>query len=95
MPRTETVIEYPAAGATYCRPEYGVYRYGTYPEGSVLEGQESRAALGSYATLDEAQSEHPEARWDGGGSGYREITIPAGAPAWFDEAAAGERWDEE
>ena len=92
---TETVIEFPAAGATYCRPEYGVYRYGTYPRGSVLEGQPSRSALGSYETLAEAQREHPEARWDGGGCGYREITIPETPPAWFDPSIAGERWSDD
>jgi hypothetical protein len=92
--KPETVIEYPAAGATYHRDEYGVYRYDTYPSGSVLEGEERRSALGSYPTLEEAQHNHPEATWTGG-SGYREITIPEAPPAWFDPAAAGETWSDE
>jgi hypothetical protein len=88
-------IEFPAAGATYCHQEYGVYSYGEYPPGSVLEGQEKRSFLGSYPTLEEAQANHPGANWSGGGCGYREIPIPATAPSWFDEANAGERWDDD
>lgn len=87
-------IEFPATGATYERPEYGVYRYSEYPRGSVLEGQEKRSALGSYETLEEAQRLHPAARYEGG-SGFREITVPHAPPAWFDSANAGETWDDD
>jgi hypothetical protein len=57
---TEDVrIEYPSRGATYCNPEYGVYRYSEYPRSSVLAGQERREFLGSYDTLEEARAAHP------------------------------------
>lgn len=95
MTAARLVIEYPAAGATYSRPEFGVYRYDTYPEGSVLAGQERRTSLGSYPTLPAAQAEHPGAEWAGEGSGYREIKISVAPPRWFDPAAAGERWEDE
>jgi hypothetical protein len=89
-----TVIEYPATGATYHHEAFGVYRYGTYPEGSVLAGQEKRSALGEFDRLEDAQAAFPEAEWTGG-SGYREITVPEAPPAWFDPMAAGEHWDED
>ncbi len=54
-------IEYPCAGATYNRPEYGVYKYGVYPRSSVLAGQTRRVFLDSFATLEEAQAEYPDA----------------------------------
>jgi hypothetical protein len=88
-------IEYPSSGATYYREDYGVYRYGTYERGSVLEGQEKRSFVESFATLAEARKAYPEARWDGGGSGYREVHVPETAPSWFDPAAAGEVWSED
>jgi hypothetical protein len=88
-------IEYPAAGATYCHEgEYGVYRYSTYPRGSVLEGQEKRSSLGTYDTLEEAQRLHPDARYEGG-SQYHEVTVPRTPPPDFDPAIAGEHWDDE
>jgi hypothetical protein len=65
----EVRIEYPSRGATYNRPEYGVYEYGTYPEGSVLAGQQSRRFLDSFGTLAEAQAAHPGA--DVSGCGYQ------------------------
>lgn len=61
-------IEYPSVGATYRRAEYGVYEYDTYPESSVLAGQERRTFIASYETLEEAQEEHPDAElvgWTG------------------------------
>jgi hypothetical protein len=66
-----TTIEYPSAGATYSLPEYGVYRYDTYPRGSVLEGQERRSFLDAFETLEEAQAAYPEAEYQEG-SGYVE-----------------------
>jgi hypothetical protein len=60
-------IEYPSAGATYNRPEYGVYGYGVYPRSSVLAGQTRRVFLGSFATLEEAQAEYPDAELAGCG----------------------------
>ncbi len=54
-------IEYPCAGATYNRPEYGVYQYSVYPRSSVLAGQQRRVWLDSYTTLEEARAEYPDA----------------------------------
>lgn len=90
---TYEAIEFPATGATYSHDEYGVYRYGTYPRGSVLEGQERRSALGTYPTLEEARLNHPGAEWDGG-SGYREVTVPRTPPADFRPEDIGEHWDD-
>ena len=63
-------IEYPSAGATYCREEYGVYQYDTYPESSVLAGQTRRRFLGSFETFDEAKDNYPSATHSIG-SGYQ------------------------
>lgn len=87
-------IEYPSAGATYSHDEYGVYRYDTYPENSVLAGQERRTFIDSFPTLAEAQATYPDAEW-WAGSGYRDIIIPRTPPAWFDPLAAGETWDDD
>lgn len=91
---TQLVIEYPAVGATYRHDEYGVYEYGTYPESSVLAGQERRSCLGTFPTLAEARAEFPAAEYTDG-SGYREIHIPEAPPDWFDPEAAGERWNDD
>jgi hypothetical protein len=65
MPKTKTntgiQIEYPSSGATYNRPEYGVYEYGVYPRSSVLSGQTRRVFLDSFQTLAEAQAAYPGA----------------------------------
>jgi len=63
-------IEFPSMGATYCRKEYGVYKYGTYGRGSVLAGQQSRQFLATYTTLEEAMAAYPGA--DLTGCGYQE-----------------------
>jgi hypothetical protein len=94
MPKTYETIEFPSAGKTYRTEKYGVYRYGTYERGSVLEGQEKRSFLGEYDTLEEAKANHPDAEYSDG-SQYREVFIPHTAPEWFDPADAGETWDEQ
>ena len=55
-------IEYPCAGATYNRPEFGVYEYSKYPRSSVLAGQTRRFFLDSYLTLEEARAAYPDAK---------------------------------
>jgi hypothetical protein len=65
-------IEFPSRGATYCRDEYGVYTYDTYPRTSVLAGQERRTFVDRYPTLAEAQAAHPDATVTAG-CGYRDI----------------------
>lgn len=54
-------IEFPSAGATYARDEYGVYEYSEYPESSVLAGQERRQFLDSFETLEAARAAYPDA----------------------------------
>ena len=58
-------IEYPSAGATYNRPEYGVYEYGVYGRSSVLAGQTRRIFLDSFPTLEEARAAFPDAQITG------------------------------
>lgn len=70
MPKQRDVrIEYPSAGATYDRDEYGVYEYDRYPRGSVLAGQERRTFLDSFETLEAARAKYPGA--DESGCGYQ------------------------
>lgn len=88
---TQITIEYPSAGATYSRDEYGVYKYDEYPESSVLAGQERRTFLDSFSTLAEAKAAYPDATESA--NGYREIVIPETPPEWFDPANAGETWE--
>lgn len=92
---TDTIcIERPAAGATYSHfDKYGVYAYGVYERGSVLEGQEKRSLLGLYDTIEDAREDFPGA--DETGCGYSEHVISDIAPSWFDPTAAGERWSED
>ena len=63
MTRAYTTIEFPSTGTTYSREEYGVYRYDTFPSGSVLAGQERRSWLDAFETLAEAQATFPDAEW--------------------------------
>lgn len=55
-------IEYPCVGATYNRPEYGVYKYGVYPRSSVLAGQTRRIFLDRFPTLEKAKAAYPDAK---------------------------------
>jgi hypothetical protein len=95
MPKQDLRIE-PSAGATYRHDgEFAVYEYGTYPESSVLAGQERRSYVdGGFASAAEAKAAYPDAVIEDG-SGHREITIPRTPPPWFDPANAGETWDDE
>lgn len=67
--REDIRIEYPSRGATYCRQEYGVYRYDTYASNSVLAGQQRRTFLASYPTLEAAKAAYPNA--SSAGCGYQ------------------------
>jgi hypothetical protein len=85
----------PSAGATYSHDgEFAVYAYGTYPDSSVLAGQERRSYVdGGFTSEAEAKAAYPDAII-AGGSGYREIPVPHTPPPWFDPANAGETWDD-
>jgi hypothetical protein len=87
-------IEYPCTGETYSKPEYGVYAYGTYPESSVLAGQERRSFINSFPSLAAAQAAYPTAEWVDG-TAWHPIVIPENPPDWFDPEIAGESWDGE
>lgn len=95
-PDAELFIE-PSAGASYGPafgdpPEYSVYAYGAYPEGSVLAGRERRSCVDSgFASEAEAKAAYPDAVI-AGGSGYRELVMPDTPPPGFDPAYAGETW---
>jgi hypothetical protein len=94
--RPDLIIEYPSAGATYSHDTYGVYGYSTYPDHSVLAGQQRRSFLRDFPTLEAAKAAYPDASWDGAGSsGYVEPHIPVSPPEWFDPANAGEAWGED
>jgi hypothetical protein len=93
MAKADLRIEFPSAGATYSRDLYGVYEYGVYGRGSVLEGREKRTLKGQFDTLDEAKQAFPDAIE--AGCGYREVVIPHTPPSWFDPDYAGERWDDD
>lgn len=67
--REDLRIEFPSAGATYRRLEWGVYRYDRYPRTSVLAGQVRRSFLDSFKTLEEAKARYPGAV-EVRGSGY-------------------------
>jgi hypothetical protein len=89
-----TVIE-PCAGETYAHDgRWGVYRYSTYPDSSVLAGQERRQYLDDFASPEEAKASYPDAE-SSEGSNYRPPHIPDTPPAWFDPSAIGESWDGE
>jgi hypothetical protein len=73
-PDAVVTIEYPCKGATYCRDQYGVYAYDTYPESSVLAGQTRRRFLGCYDTYGQAKADWPMAEFHGH-SLYREPSV--------------------
>lgn len=88
---TDRWAEKPAVHNTWVDYDnYGIFEYSTYGPGSVLEGQEKRSCLGSYATLAEAQIDFPGVR-DAGGSGFTDHPIPENPPEWFREDDIGER----
>lgn len=83
---------------------FAVYGHGTYPESSVLAGQPSRSCLDMGDTLDALRAEWPHAEvidhstkpFRTGNETLAELSgLPPTPPAWFDPAAAGERWDED
>lgn len=61
-PEDDVVIEYPTEGETYLFDSFGVYRYDTFPKGSVFEGEERRTYLGRFNTAAEAMKEFPTAK---------------------------------
>lgn len=84
-------IEFPSKGATYYNECYGVYKYDTWPNHSVLAGQERRTYLEEFNTLEEAQAKYPKAEVVDH-SCYRPLAMSSTAPDWFDPLDAGEEW---
>lgn len=81
-----------------------VYGHGTYGENSVLEGQALRQYLKHFETIEEAKVEYPTAEvldhstkeWRPANESLADASgLPSVAPAWFDPADAGERWDDD
>lgn len=84
--------EKPAVHQTWTDHENGaVFEYSTYPEGSVLAGQEKRSCLGTYATLAAAKIDWPDAV-DAGGSLFVDRPIPIQPYPGFSEDDIGESW---
>lgn len=84
--REDIRIEYPAAGATYNRPVFGVYQYSVYPRSSVLPGQIRRQFLRSFDTVEQAREIYPGA----------EITSSCYQPVYVDHLSAeGDYYDAE
>jgi hypothetical protein len=54
-------IEFPSRGATYHEQKYGVYKYDTFPRGSVLAGQTRRVFLDQFDSEEEAKQKYPGA----------------------------------
>jgi hypothetical protein len=73
----QVIIEYPAAGETYCHnSEYGVYRYSDWPPGTALAGTPRRSMLDIYPSLKEARKDYPGAEWNGEGWSGRDMIPP-------------------
>lgn len=84
----DTITIEPAGGGV------NVYGYGEYPESSVNHGMTRRVFLDAFDTREAAQAAYPRAERC---EGRRVVETDPGpiAPAWFDPADAGERWDED
>jgi hypothetical protein len=82
--------------------EFCVVGHGTYERSSVLAGQDRRTIVDFFATVEEAQAEHPKAEvLDHStkvfrGNSLGEISgMSDCAPSWFDPSDAGECWHED
>ena len=49
-------------GETYANDRWTVYEHGTYPDGSVLAGQDYRGWVDDFDTLEEATAAYPDAQ---------------------------------
>jgi len=84
--------------------QFVVYHHGTFPQSSVLAGQASRTFLYAFDTLAEARVAYPSSavlehgtkRWEPEDASLADLSgLSPVPPPWFDERAAGERWDPE
>ena len=73
-------------------PDISVYGHGTYPQGSVLEGQARRTFLDSFSTVEEAKQKYPEAEVLNNTSYLPHQPLPSTPPHDFDPLDAGETW---
>jgi len=73
---------------------FEVVLHGTYEESSVLAGQPKRQVLDFFDTIEEAQSQFPNAEVTEHSTKV-DIPMPDTIPDWFDPGAAGEVWSEE
>ena len=80
--------------------DWVVKGYGQYPKHSVNYGMTRIVFLDSFDTEGEARKAYPQLGDFGENYGSKFIDdglkhVPSVAPDWFDEAAAGERWDDD
>ena len=74
---------------------FEVSHWHTYPESSVLAGQQQEVIDGLYQTLEEAQGKYPTADLDlEGVRCSHKPTVPECPPSNFDHYDAGEYWHE-
>lgn len=72
-----------------------VCQHGVYERSSVLAGQDYRQLVKPFDTVEEAKAEFPEAKVDLEGYDPLPFELSSVAPDWFDEANAGERWNDD
>ena len=74
--------------------DWDVFEIGTYDDSSVLGGQWFKRPI-DCGTLEEMKATHPEAVVEKDGRYIPRAIMPSCAPAGFDEADCGERWDDD
>lgn len=90
-------------------PQYAVYGYGVYEQGSVLAGQRRKVFIEWCESQEEAQTKsrqlnatvppvflvvEPARTYEDEDVSLEELSgLPSCPPKWFDPADAGERWD--
>jgi hypothetical protein len=79
----------------FVHSNYWLCQRGVYSESSVLAGQDFRRLMRAYDSLEEAKAANPGVPVPEEAYAPEPVVIPLTAPAWFDEANAGERWDED
>ena len=73
-----------------------VYRHDVYPDSSVLAGQDRRAFVEMFETVEDALVVGHSTRRHSAGDSLADLSgLPSEPPSWFDPAAAGERWDDD
>jgi len=74
-----------------------IYAWGTYPQGSVLEGQDKKSFVDTFHTESDARLVYPDAELSNGGDIFNSVGPQpadwyAGDGGYY---ACGEHWDEQ